>query len=453
MSYSEVLAQHLAETKFADVPRSGILAAKRSLIDTLGVALAARGAPGMDGILQCCEAANDKGAATIWSNGLRTSATTAAFANGAHVAALDFDSLHTSSSVHADMIVVPVVLAIAERLNLTGESILLGVALGNDLICRLAGCTRENGGWFYSSLYGGMAAAAIAATLSGATDRTIANAIGLAFTNAGGTQQPASERTTAKRIQGALATLVGMTCADLAIAGLDGPKRVLEGSFGLFNMYERGDASQLDANLGILFEGENISYKLFPICQCSHAAVETVLRLRQRYRFTAREVTSIRVRVSAYMNRLVGSAFQPGAAAQIDAQFSLQYCIAQALFSGRLGIAEIQPSVVCDPKVLAIATKVRVEVDSGNSAKYVPIELTVHLADGRVFQETATDFSGSPTQPLDDEQIDGKFHLCLATAGAPRRLAQVLLDCLRHVEDGDAATLTSCVQACGRVAT
>jgi len=442
------LAGHLAGARYGDLPADALRAARRSLVDTLGVAMAARGAAGMDAVAAACGDGGAAGGATVWATGCRTSAAFAAFANSAHAGALDFDSLHAGGAVHADLIVVPTVLAVAERENLDGKSILRAIALGDDLLCRLALCTRENRGWFYTSLYGGIASAAVAALLRGADADGIANAMGLAYLSAGGTQQPASERSPAKRIQGAMSILTGMAAADLALAGLQGPRDILQGKFGLFAMYEPGRTDALLAGLGQRFEGERIGYKAYPICQCSHAAVDGLLRLRAGHGLEPGGVEEIAIRISPYMDRLVGAPFAPGATPQIDAQFSLQYCAARALLSGRLGIAEIGDAAVRDTRALALARRVRIVVDETNAGKYAPAGLTLRLSDGRILDATATGYPGSEEQPLDDGLLDAKFRDCLAFAGAAPDRAESLLASLRQAGRYDARTLLAGIAAC-----
>jgi len=444
----DALAEHLAATHYQDLPASAAAAARRSLVDTTGVALAARAAPGMAAVSRACGKGGAAPGATVWCTGQQTSAALAAFANSAYAGALDFDSLHAEGAIHADLLIVPTVLAVAQHCELDGASVLRGIALGDDLACRLALCTRENRGWFYTSLYGGMACAAVAATLRGADARTIGHAMGLAYLNAGGTQQPASERSLAKRVQGAMSLLVGMAAADLALAGLEGPRDILSGKFGLFSMYEDGQLKGLREGLGQRFEGERIGYKVFPVCQCSHAAADALLYARAKYRLRAEEVVSVVVRVSPYMDRLVGAPFAPGANPQIDAQFSLQYCVARILLTGRLGVEEIGEQAVRDPRVLALTRRVRVEVDAANTGKYAPVELTLCLTDGSVLELRAEDFPGSAEQALDDVQIADKFRTCLAAGGADPVRAEALLAVLSQAQRHDTATLLARMADC-----
>jgi len=450
VSYSTALAAHMAGSRFPDIPAGAITAAKRLMIDTVGVAMAARSCLDMDSIARCCPQQMSNRGAVVWSTGQTTSEMCAAFANSSYAAALEFDSLHAQTATHAGIIIVPAVLAMAQSVMRDGESILLSVALGTDLMCRLAQCTHKNSGWFYTSLHGGIAAAAVAAHVAGADAAGIADAMGLAFANSGGTQQPASERSPAKRIQGALAALQGVMCGKLALEGLRGPREILEGPFGLFAMYEEGDCEHLLTGLGSRFEGENVSYKAFPICQCSHAAVEAMLALRSKHGLVASAVRRVSVHISPYMHRLVGAPFTAGATPQVDAQFSVQYCVARALERGRLGIAEIEASTVMDPALSDVLRRVVVRVDDANTGKYAPVELVVETSDGRLIRHIAHDFPGSIEQPLDDDRLFAKFHHCLEAAGAPHLAAEELLDSMLHMESHNTATLVRRIGACVR---
>lgn len=163
------LAAHVAQTRFAQLPAAEIDAAETSLLETMAVAVAAVGAPGVDACLELARQGHG-GHSALWLTGEPALPGRAAFANSVAAAALDYDSLHHHAVAHSDIVIVPAAVAVAQQRNCDGRELLAAIALGNDVLCRLALGTRgEYRGWFFTSVYGVIAAAAVSARLLGGT--------------------------------------------------------------------------------------------------------------------------------------------------------------------------------------------------------------------------------------------------------------------------------------------
>jgi 2-methylcitrate dehydratase PrpD len=418
VTISQILAEHVAGTAFDALPPDAVRAAKASLIDTLAVSVAARGAPGVQQVIDLAISDGGRGASALWTWSARVPPRAAAFANAFTASALDFDSLHQESVGHADIVIVPTAVAVAEDRGVTGKELLTAIALGDDLLCRLCRSTRGNTGWFYTTLYGPIASAAVAAKLLGGESRRIAAAMGLASMSASGTQQPAVERSTGKRMQGALAASAGVTAGYLGAAGIDGPLEIVEGRFGLHEMHEKGDVSAIMENLGARYENTRIGYKLYPSCQCNHAAIEGMLTLRRRHDLSASNVRSVEVSVSPYMQRLVGAPFDPTGNPQVAAQFSVQYSIAAVLLNGRFHVGEISDDAVLDPRIRELVRRISTIIDAHNTNKYAPVRLKVTTTDGRTLEHEVTTFRGAEDLPLTDGDLKEKLAMCIEASGA-----------------------------------
>lgn len=417
MTLSEVLARHVSAATFNELPRKAVDAAKRSLIDTLGVALAARGAPGTGEALALAKRESAAEVSTIWSTGTRTSPRLAAFINSVYAGALDYDSLHPATATHPDIVIVPVVLAVGESEKVTGKNALTAIVIGDDLLCRMASSTRANSGWFYTSLHGGIVSAAVTAKLLKARESGIADAMGLAFVNGAATQQPIAERNLSKRALAAFSAASGVFCGCLAAEGFKGPREIFEGGFGLYRMYEDGDATAVTKMLGQRFENVNIAVKPYPSCQGNHAAIDGLLKLQAEHQLKPSDVAQIQVRVSPYTHRLVGARFDPTDNPQVAAQFSMQYSIACAMLRGQFGIGEIQEDVVLDPEIGRLARRIIVNQDPQNGNNYVPVELLIRTTDGRLLTTKVETLRGSAEAPFSAEELREKFLGCLEASG------------------------------------
>jgi 2-methylcitrate dehydratase PrpD len=431
-----LLAQHVAATTFKGLSPAAIAAAKRSLIDTIVVALGARGAQGLSESMRASLTDEEHGSSTIWHTGKGTSARSAAFVNSIAAAALDFDSIYPFAAVHPDIVVVPVALALSESRSLSGQDLLCAIAVGGDLICRLAKGTTKNSGWFYTSVYGAITAAALTARLLNSSERSVANAMGLGFLNASGTYQPVIERSLSKRALAAFSVDAGVLCGRLAAEGFVGPSDWLTGKHGIDGQYETCDITKISNDIGRVFENAHISIKPYPSCQCNHAALDALLALRADHSLTKENIAEIQVFVSPYMNRLVGAPYSPGLIPQVAAQFSIQYSLARALFDGRLGIAEISDSAACDPQVISFVSRIQVTVAPDNQQNYCPATVRVRKVDGTFVEHTATQLRGSADAPLDEAELAAKVKDCLDAGGYGTRepIASEIVDMLMHID-------------------
>lgn len=436
MKIESLLAQHVAEATFNGLSPAAIASAKRSLIDTVVVALGARGAHGITESMHACATDQEQGASSIWHTGQGTSARSAAFVNSIAAAALDFDSIYPFAAVHPDIVVVPVAVALSESRSLSGEDLLCAIAVGGDLMCRLANGTTKNSGWFYTSVYGAITAAALTARLLNPSERSVAHAMGLGFLNASGTYQPVIERSLSKRALAAFSVDSGVLCGRMAAEGFAGPNDWLTGKHGIDGQYEACDITKISNDIGRVFENAQISVKPYPSCQCNHAALDSLLALRATHGLTKENVAEIEVFVSPYMNRLVGAPYSPGLIPQVAAQFSIQYSLARALFDGRLGIAEISDSAARDPQVISFVSRIRVTVAPDNQQNYCPATVRIRKVDGTLVEHTSTTLRGSADAPLDSAELATKVKDCLDAGGygTTEAGAGEIVDMFMHID-------------------
>ncbi|SLN72674.1 MmgE/PrpD family protein [Oceanibacterium hippocampi] len=411
-TYAHLLAEHMASTTLSDIPPNAVAAAKRIALDSIGVAWAATDSPGSAELRDFAVREGGAADATLFAFGDRVPAAMAALVNGTLAGALDYDCLHEPSVMHCDIAILPAVLAVAERQKSSGKAFLEALVLGNDLACRMGLTTSENGGWFYSSLYGCLAAAAASAKLLGLDAPGIRNAMGIALGSAGGSRQSNIERSYTKRMQTAFAAQTGVQAALLAATGIIGPAAILEGNAGIWELYEAGDPTPMLDGLGSRYLNPEISLKKFPSCACNHAAAEAALRIVHGEGLGAGDIARARVTITPYMQQITGGPFRPGDTPQVNAQFNIFYSVASVLLRGHLGVEDIMPPAMFDPAIGPMIERIEVVVDERLSTLLAPATVEIETVDGRHFSEQVTGMPGTPEAPLSDSEIDAKFRSC-----------------------------------------
>jgi 2-methylcitrate dehydratase PrpD len=131
----------------------------------------------------------------------------------------------------------------------------------------------------------------------------------------------------------------------------------------------------------------------------------------------------------------------------LQAKFSMEFCIAILLIEGKAGLGEFTDAVVNRPDVQQMIERVRFYTDpEAEKAGYDKMTtiLKIHLKDGRVIAGRADFGKGSPANPMSYDEVAEKFHGCADFAQWPIARANKIVELVRHLEDlGDMRTLTA----------
>jgi 2-methylcitrate dehydratase PrpD len=411
------LARWVSALRFEDLPSEVVAAAKLQILDMLAVAWAGSKAESVDPVRTVIAETGGAPQSRVWCYGDRLPATQAAFVNGMLAAALDFDTLHDRANVHSDGVVLPAVWALAEARGASGAELITALVAGGELMVRLGLAARSAPGWFYSSVFGAFGAAAAAANLLRLTETQTLHAMGIALSQASGTQQPLLERSLTKRLQTAYAARQGVEAALLAEAGVTGPAQPLEGLAGIGALYTELDGSLLEG-LGERYDSLGMTFKKFASCMCNHAPIEAALRLRAGTGAQPADIESAMVTISPFMHRLTGARFTPGDNPQVSAQFNVRYSVASALLRGRFESRDIEPAAVRDAGVLELASRVEVRVDE-RAGRFGPARLDVRWRGTGVHSVTVHAPPGTPDNPLPEAEILAKARTAFTQAAIP----------------------------------
>jgi 2-methylcitrate dehydratase PrpD len=216
-------------------------------------------------------------------------------------------------------------------------------------------------------------------------------------------------------LQSAFAARDGLEAAFLAQCGITAPKQMFEGERGFDNLYEPLDRDRSLGGLGQSYLLKTLTLKNYPSCFCNHAAIVATERLVARHNLTIDQVATCTVRITPYMNRLVGAQFSIGDSPQVAAQFSVQYSIASILLRGSFRLQDIDTDAVLDPAVMRAIKKISIEIDPSEAGKFTPATVDIKTKSGEHMSETVTEIPGTPGCPLDDGQVRTKAMSCLTS--------------------------------------
>jgi 2-methylcitrate dehydratase PrpD len=421
----ETLPAWVAGLRIEDIPAQAVACAKRTLLDTLAVAWAGSAATGVAPVLEMLAGQGGARETSLWTDEVRLPAASAAFGNGLLASALDFDSVHDEATIHPDIVLVPALLALAERGGFAGREFIAAHVAGSEMAVRLGLAVQSHPGWFYSSVLGVIAAAAACARLLGLGADGVRTAAGVALSRAAGSQQALVEGSFTKRLQTAFAARDGVEAALLAQCGITAPRQLFGGRAGVAALYTGFDADKALSGLGRDWRFTGLTIKNYPSCFCNHAAILAAQDIVRNRPLAASQVRSCTVTLTPFSARLVGGAFTPEANPQGAAQFSVRYSVASVLLRGEFRLAHLDPEAVMDPEVLALARRIEVVTDDSASGKFTPATVEVRVADGAERRVRIDAIPGTPVQPLGDGAVLKKAQACFAAGVRPLPPARV----------------------------
>jgi 2-methylcitrate dehydratase PrpD len=422
-----LLAEHLCRVQYEDLPMSALAATRRSIMDTVGVMLAGSGpAASASKLVRMLAQWGGAPQCTVIGHTLRLPAPHAAFANGAMAHQYDFDDTHDEAVAHPTANSLAAGLAVAEALgDCKGRELLRAMTLANDLVCRFGLAIRGSlyeYAWTRPPIIGIWGATAAAAVLLGLDRERTMWAFGHTLHQTGNTLEclyaPGSD---VRGLRDGFSARNGVTAAYMAAAGVRGDTTAIEGRFGLFNAFFRGeyDPDVITAELGRRFEGERVSIKPWPSARETHATIRAVLELRAMHAVAPADVAEVRLHVGQTNLEFC----EPAAArrrpqGRMDALSSLPYAVAVALAHGSMPLSAYTADGLQDPTVLALAERVSWQLDEARSLDGTIEGARVQLRtkSGKTFEHEVRHGAGHPDDPLSEDMLRAKFRDCAVMA-------------------------------------
>jgi 2-methylcitrate dehydratase PrpD len=441
------LADFAVRLTRSEIPPDVVHSAKRALLDVIGVTIAGAETQTARVVRELVAEEYAEGPCTVLG-GLRSQPSGAAFANGVSAHALDFDDTSYSGIVHASAVVLPAVLAIAEKQHKSGSELLVAFVAGIEaelFLGRILTNYLYERGWWTTALLGTMGAAVGAAKVLGVAAPQAREALSLAAGSAAGLGR--SLGTAGKPYYVGRAAAAGQQAASVAARGRLRMPDMFCGQANFVSLFNN-DVCELEAldDLGQVYalQDPGIAFKLYPVCSAAQAAVEAVKAVICGEGLLAREVGRVRCEVTP----LVYSSLRYDRPSSVEeAQFSLPFAVGCMIAFGEMGPSQLNAELLRDRTLLRAMEVVEMvpSVDflaEGESLDQAPegARVTVETTDGRVFERTNPVASGMPSRPLSDADLKRKFHACV---GRTRTEAEAdrLLERIWNLESISAAEL------------
>ena len=189
---------------------------------------------------------------------------------------LELDDGHILGHVHPGATVIPAAFALAEARQASGRDLLTAIVAGYEVVIRvgrgIAASAMYDRGFHGPGLFGAFGAAAAAAAVLRLDPERAAHAIGNCCLTPAATFQAFTEGAGIKDLYCGWPAMVGTLAAQLAAAGISGPRLLFEGKLGLARaVADRHDLGSITADLGQAWLLPTAYIKRHSACSFAHA--------------------------------------------------------------------------------------------------------------------------------------------------------------------------------------
>jgi len=417
LSVIDQLADFVCALDLDRVPPAVVDEARRCVLDTVGVIVAGqKSALGRAAIEHSKQAYRD-GHSHLLGTAIKLHPMGAARVNAASGHAYDFDDTSYTGIMHGSVVVLPAALSMAEHQGAGGKLLLEAFIAGVEVEYAIAEwCTTHiyYKGWWTSSVYGPLGAAAAAAKILGLDSHATAHAMAIAVSQSSGMK---------------------------ASFGSDA-KPVFEGKNGFLALF---NDDQHSTHIGLQLcdkwrlHDPGILFKSYPVCSAAQAGAELAAKLMDRHQLNSSEIVNVACEVPPLVN--ISLVYHDPESIR-QAQFSMQYAIGCILAYGDIKLEHLTEEVLAQPELRQQMQKVTMHVP-----EYLEIDDTVHqrCPEGAGVtvttrsQEQFSDFldrpTGMPGNPVSTPVLADKFRDCLVHGGKSEELASSIGDELLEIDD------------------
>lgn len=401
------IAAYVAATPGRSLPAEVVDAAKKALLDYIGVAIGAAHERVTVAVRRVAENWNAAGNAQIFLGG-RSTPGLAAFVNATMAHAMDYDDVHTGGAGHPSGPCWSTALAFAGHYGYDEKAALAAFVTGFEVMARLGGGgppgvgrSLQRRGFHPTSIFGRTGAAAVACALLGLDEDRVAHAVGIAATTAGGLV--GSFGTDSKPFHAGKAAMDGILAAQLAAEGFSAATHLYELDKGLLDAFiQNREVEVPPLDFDARWELLGNAYKPYACCRATQASTQAARGLAAQV--AGKKITKVKARV--HPNALV-TAGKLNPRTPLEGKFSVPFCIALGLNGYRAVATDFSAATMNNRAVMDIVPLVELEAVEGQAPHSA--HLDVFLDGGEHIHGDTDIVIGHPDNPMTWRDLRTKF--------------------------------------------
>ena len=450
-TYTQELSEYAEQLKYEDLPAEVVERAKMILLQTVGVALAAKGTPIAEKVTRMAKEANGGvgGGTTVWGSGEKLAAVNAALALGTTSDALDWEDC--SWTGHPSAGIIPCAWLAAEEKHKSGKDLITAIVAGYEVYQRIAMAVQPSDqfwvdrGWGLTSwqIFGCILPVA---KLYGFDARKVNQAIGMGCECS--TLPTAYHATTMSdfyHYEHGYRARDGFFIAKSVEKGIHNNLDALDCPECYTSaITDSPDPSWFTKDLGKRYLILDTLMKHWPANMWVQTTAEIVSNLSKEHGFGPEDVEEIIVDPPVRERMW---APDDGFTSVTHAQFSVPFVVASMLYDPHPGAQWYTEEKMKDPKIIALAKRVKggpSEPDSPltgfkefRAGTYPMKTVTVTLKNGAQYQDKMDCHPGHPANMMTREEFADRFRIQAAPVLQGERLENALevLCSIENAED------------------
>ena len=435
------LARILNRTTFGELPPVTVKHAKMILASTMASAASGAGIGSARIIRDLAKEQGGKPEATIWFDGARLPVTQAARVNAMLSDAAASDDSDLRNVAHIGTCLTAVGLALAERMEATGQDLLCAMVTGYEAAGRISEAVGRpgealSGSWgtgFHASVIVAFGGVAAAGKLLRLTDEQMAHAIGLTATTMGGLA--IGTNSWAREYHAGNAAQCAVNAALAAGRGYTVNDDMLEAQGGFLAVFSgrKGEAPSLAPEIGSDRQiARFLAIKLVPGAHALQPAVEAAIKVALESRVAPEDVAKILV--SGPQIRTIANNRPPKD--MIEAIHSLPYFLASAVADRDFSWIHTTPEKIHRPEVARLIGLVEVDPVPQPFRYQWSWGATVTLVtkSGARFTSTIDAPKGSAPRGIEWSEVDAKYNALMPESRLPAKRIEEVLKLIHEFE-------------------
>jgi 2-methylcitrate dehydratase PrpD len=432
MALVDQITEFVADTDFEDIPKETISFTKH--LSSKIVAAMLSGSVTLAGrkIAEYIKSKEGSAEAGVIGAGFRCVLEDAVFVNGitSHAAELEDDQFPSATS---DITIFPVIFPMAEKLRLTGKEILVGSALGIEIMNRVGMFPLSSKGYTDLPFYGVIGAAVTAGKALKLSPRQLKWAIGIALGRAGGFI--VNFGTDGHYIESAGACRDGLMAALLAQKDMTGNPDIEKWLEELCTGLSIDPGKIIQDLGGSTWRVHEIWVKKYPCCFLTHRHIDMMLEILAEYKIHYEHIKEIKIDVGP----VDYTCDRPQPADPEDARFSFQHIMAALMLDGDIDSYHFSVEKLNDPRFRKAWAKVSVVNHSDWPPEFMSgvARIALLLNNGEKIVKDRKQALGGPELPLTADQFKRLYHKYTKNILKPEDIEDTwkTLSELEHIDD------------------
>lgn len=409
---SHLLAEFAVGLAYDRIPPEVIERAKDCVIDTVAACVYGSQLPWTRTVIEYAQRNSAPGECSVFGTPIKVRAPFACLCNGAAAHAFELDALvEPSVGIHPSAALAVPGLAPAQGRKMSGKDLLSAIVAGFEVLYRIGDAAHhsiEKVGFHSPGVVGPFGTAVVVGRLFGLDAKQMLNAFGIAGSMSSGLMEFSKTGGMVKRLHLGRAAEGGFMAAVLARDGYTGPDGVLEGKFGVLNVFCRdAQPARLTKDLGAVWQVMKTKIKRYACHATAQVPVTLALDLKEKHKLSGDDVAAIAIAAGEK------TVTQHAINEPLDLtmmQYSVPFSVAVALYKDPLDPRTFSEATLNDARIRTLARGAQVELlKTSPGYQSSACRLTLKLKNGKEVSAEGHDFKGTPTMPLTRPELLEKF--------------------------------------------